>query len=100
MLNRDPPKIAATAPAVMAVYRPAIGGTPTATARAMESGNAMMPTTMPERTFVRSVARLNVGAVKRARAASKGTSKSVEAVRDGVYITIFEHSQITDKVVP
>ena len=44
---REPPSSATTAPAMMAVYRPCCGGTPTAMASAMASGSATTPTTRP-----------------------------------------------------
>ncbi len=53
MLNRDPPKMDAAAPAKTAVYRPALGGTPTATASAIERGSAMTPATRPAMALVR-----------------------------------------------
>ena len=54
MLNRDEPNIEAVAPANAAVYRPMMGGAPTAIARAIDNGSAIVPTTRPEMTFLRN----------------------------------------------
>ncbi len=46
-LKRDPPKSAITEPPINTVYKPCCGGTPTAIAKAMAKGIAIMPMVKP-----------------------------------------------------
>ncbi len=49
ILTLLPPKNEIINPAIIAVIRPFSGLTPEATAKAMASGNATIPTTMPDK---------------------------------------------------
>ena len=51
--TRVPPKIAVKRPATMAVYRPCSGRAPDAMAKAMPSGKATTPTTIPASKLLR-----------------------------------------------
>ena len=57
-LKREPPLRAISGAATSTVYRPCCGGAPTAMARAMASGMAMMPTVSPARMSPRSAWRV------------------------------------------
>ena len=49
----EPPERAMTMPAMIAVYKPCCGATPTAMANAMDRGRAMTPTVRPARMLAR-----------------------------------------------
>ena len=51
--KREPPRSGTTSPAMIAVYSPCCGGTPTAMASAIDRGNATTPTTRPARMSAR-----------------------------------------------
>ena len=53
----DPPKMAATSPAMMAVTRPAAAPTPDVTPKASASCSATTPTVMPASTSPRQLVR-------------------------------------------
>ncbi len=56
--NRDPPSAEIRNPAMTAVKMPACGVTPDATANAIASGNATMPTVHPAMTSARKSSRV------------------------------------------